>query len=80
MPVSPSQDDSRCLRTRAVTTAELTLDVGEKTVKTGGRMTVSVKQKGGRKKQILQSLCLLLASGFYGRRKVENLREIDEYP
>lgn len=79
MPVSPSQDDSRCLRTRGVTTAELTLDVGEKTVKTGGNDSES-EQKEGRKKQILQSLCLLLASGFYGRRKVENLREIDEYP
>lgn len=28
----------------------------------------------------LTELCLLLASGFYGRRKVENLGEIDEYP
>lgn len=32
-----------------------------------------------RKRQISQ-LCLLTASGFYGRGKVENLEEIDEYP
>lgn len=36
--------------------------------------------KRGSEKEILESLCLLLASGFYGRGKVENLREIDEYP
>ncbi len=44
-----------------------------------GGMTGS-ETKRGRKKQILQSLCLLLASGSYGRGKVENLSEIDEYP
>ena len=33
-----------------------------------------------RGREILRSLCLLLASGLYGRGKVENLREIDEYP
>lgn len=48
MPVSPSQDDSHCLRTFAVTTAELTLDVGEKTVKTGGNDSES-ETKGGQK-------------------------------
>lgn len=45
---------------------------------TGGKTENETKR--GREKQILQSLCLLLASGFYGRGKVENLREIDEYP
>lgn len=49
----------------------------EKIVKQAARQ--SEKQRG-KEKQILQSLCLLLAPGFYGKRKVENLREIDEYP